>query len=473
MNKQQLSHEQRQTLTARQIMQVKLLELPVAELRNRIEEELIANPALEQVVDDNDDKQEQSTQQEEQRIADDYLSEDDIPEYKLRIIEAQQEQRGEIPYPSDSISLQQYLREQLAMMQLSEKEATIAEQIIGNIGDDGYLRAKSREVEDYLLFNEGIACSPEEYLTVLKKIQQMEPAGVAARDLQETLLLQLQRLPATQAQQDAKTVVDKFFEDLGNRRYERILQRTKFSEQRFKDAHQLILTLNPKPGNGYGSEFSAVASRIVPDFIVRAMDDGFEVWLNEEGRIPKLRLSPGYTKLTQAGLQRNREEREQKRYAREQVSHAKWFIEAIENRRNTLLRTMEVMVSLQEEFFRTGDVKEIKPMILQDVATRTGNDVSTVSRISNEKYLQCDFGIYPLKFFFSEGSERQDGELVSTRGVKSLLEELIASEDKRAPLTDEKLAKQMAERGFPLARRTLAKYREQLGILPARLRRKL
>lgn len=475
MNKQILQQTEKQTLSSRQIFQVKLLELPMTKLEERIKEELIVNPALEQIRDDEDNAtQEKEIKSVEETLADDYLTEDDIPDYKLRMIQSHQEQSGNIPFQNDSISLQQYLREQLGMLELNKSQRLIAEQIIGNLGDDGYLRANDREIEDYLLFNENISCSAEAIQEAIQIVQSLDPAGVAARDLRECLLIQLKRLPESREQELAWTVVHDYFEELGNRRYEQICGKLDLSTNDFKTVQKLITSLNPKPGNGFGSDFSAIASRITPDFIVRlAEDGGFAVWLNEEGRIPKLGVNPGFLKLSEQRVKENQKQKEEQRYAKQQVSQAKWFIEAIEMRRNTLLRCMEIIVSLQSDFFKTGDIHDIKPMILQDVADRSGHDVSTISRISNEKYVECDYGIYALKFFFNEGGQKEDGNEISSLSIKALLEEIVEGENKKKPLTDEKIASLMKEKGISIARRTLAKYREQLGILPARLRRKI
>lgn len=475
MNKQILQQTEKQTLSSRQIFQVKLLELPMTKLEERIKEELIVNPALEQIRDDEDNApQEKEIKSVEETLADDYLTEDDIPDYKLRMIQSHQEQSGDIPFQNDSVSLQQYLSEQLSMLELDSSQRLIAEQIIGNLGDDGYLRANDREIEDYLLFNENVSCSTEAIQEAIQIVQSLDPAGVAARDLRECLLIQLKRLPESREQGLAWRVVHDYFEELGNRRYEQICSKLDLSTNDFKTVQKLITSLNPKPGNGFGSDYNAIASRITPDFIVRlAEDGGFAVWLNEEGRIPKLRVNPGFLKLSEQRVKENQEQIEEQRYAKQQVSQAKWFIEAIEMRRHTLLRCMEIIVSLQSDFFKTGDVHDIKPMILQDVADRSGHDVSTISRISNEKYVECDYGIYALKFFFNEGGQKEDGKEISSLSIKALLKEIVEGENKKKPFTDEKIASLMKEKGISIARRTLAKYREQLGILPARLRRKI
>ncbi len=476
MNKQSLSQIQRQGLSSQQIIQVKLLELPLNALYERIQQEVITNPALE-IATPNTDPNEQAIPHEnelETRLEDDYLTHDDIPDYKLRIIhENEQNNLGDLAFPNDSKTLQQTLREQLNILELTPKQQLIAEQIVGNLSDDGYLRVKSREVEDYLLFNEQVTTTPEEFQQVLSIIQSLDPPGVAAHNLREALLIQLNKLSPSPQQRDAFAIIDLHFEDLANRRYEKIIAALGLTKQRFADAQTLITKLNPKPGNGFGSEFNAIAQRIIPDFIVRKNNDGIEVMLNDEGFIPKLNVNPGYVKLSEERIRNNKEQIEQQRYAKQLVYKARWFIEAVENRRNTLLRCMEVIVSLQDDFFSSGDVNDLKPMKLLDVAERTGNDVSTISRISNEKYVQCDYGIFPIKFFFSEGSEQHNGKVVSTRSIKALLENIVANEDKQNPYTDEQLASIMKSKGQKIARRTLAKYREQLGILPARLRRKL
>lgn len=483
MGKQRLEQQQRQALTARQIGQIKLLELPIAALEERIREEVIANPALEIVLPEGtstnteEDAEERVPTQNSENPADtsigEYLSEDDIPDYKLRILRDRENKPGEIVIPSDSKSLAQYLRDQLALLTLSQKQAAIAEQIIGNLSEDGYLHVDSREVEDYLLFNEEMEIKEKEFLEVLQIVQAFDPPGVAARNLRESILLQLDRLEVTPERKDAYAIVEHSFDDLANKRYERICRELKLSRVAFEAAQQVIMTLNPKPGNGFGSDIEAATVRITPDFMVHANEDGIEVRLNDEGRIPSLRVSPAYVQLTEERIEENQKHREEQKYFNQQVADARWFIDIVQKRRDTLLRCMEVIVSLQEDFFYSGNIKDLNPMILKDVAVRTGHDVSTISRISNEKYVQSDFGIYPLKFFFSEGSMRDDGKSVSTRSVKALLEEIIESEDKHKPFSDEQLVSQLSERGFPVARRTLAKYREMMGILPSRLRRKL
>lgn len=475
MNKQILSQSLRQTLTSRQIAQIKLLELPVRELAQRIEEELIVNPALEQVREETSVNKEEEEIEENKAdlLKDDYLTEDDIPDYKLKIIQDEENLKGEYTIPNDSKSLQQYLLEQLSLLNLSDKETLVGEQIIGNVGDDGYLRVTEREVEDYLLFYENEICTSEEFNRLLAIIQSFDPPGVAARGLQESLLLQLKRLSQTSIIEKAEKVLENYFEELANRRYEQICSKLGITIEEFQKIQKVITSLNPKPGNGFGSDFTAIVSRVVPDFVVRARDNGFDIWLNEEGRIPKLQLNSGFVALTEEKIKRNKEKKEEIQYAKQQIYNAKWFIEAVELRRKTLLRTMEVIVSLQTDFFQSGNIHDIKPMVLQDVADRTGHDVSTISRIGNEKFVETEFGIYPIKFFFSEGTTQQDGKEISSRSIKALLEDIIEHEDKKHPYSDEKIVSLMKGKGVSIARRTLAKYRDQLGILPARLRRRL
>lgn len=489
--KQHLAQQQKQTLSARLLSQISLLELPLQALEERIREEVIANPALEMLAPDEEtssrheegavDDAPTNTVSEDERDEDaatkdalgDYLSEDDIPDYKLRQAEAQSATLDPfVNASSDSKSLGQLLRDQLALMDCTDRERLIAEQIIGNIGDDGYLRITLREVEDSLLFNENMECHADEIEAVLQRIQQMDPPGVGARNLQESLLLQLRRLPENEAQQHTEAILTDYFDDFANRRYERIMQALSLSEEEMLAVQKLILTLNPKPGNGIGSEYESVAERIVPDFMVHATDEGIEVWLND-GNVPKLQVSPSYRLITEEMARSERKLTVEQKYVRQQVRDAEWFITMVETRRQTLLRCMSVIVALQEDFFFSGMVDDLKPMTLKEVAEHTGHDISTISRISNEKYVQSDFGIYPIKFFFSQGSVKEDGTSVSSREVKAALQEIIDKEDKSKPYADAKLVELLAERGYPLARRTLTKYREQLGIPTARLRRKI
>ncbi|MBB6276469.1 RNA polymerase factor sigma-54 [Porphyromonas circumdentaria] len=504
---QSLVQKQKQSLTTQQIQQFLLLEIPCVELADRIQEELATNPALE--VDPH--SPELSSEQEGAEIGaeqveytapeeelytsstenndfstDDYASEDDIPEYKLRLIQEVEEQREEIPFAGDTNTLSDYLREQFITLPLTPEERTVAEYIVGNLTDDGYFKLNFRDIEDDLLFNENITVSHETIEQVLHKIQSLEPAGVAAKDLQECLSLQLLRLKEQYKEEEeqlhrislATEIVEHHFETLANRRYKSIMQALSLSEDEFASVQHLIRSLTPRPANGFGSAVEAAAARITPDFTVHLRDEKLLLWLNDPPGIPSLRISPEYRVLSERpSAQKIKEERPEEKaardFARQRVQEASWFIGAITRRRSTLLSVMQIIVELQEPFFRLGDVALLRPMGLKDVAERAGYDISTVSRITSRKYVQSDYGIYSLKYFFSEGTVREEGDAVSTRQTKALIQSLIEQEDKRRPLSDAQIETMLAERGLTVARRTVAKYREQLNIPIARLRREL
>ncbi len=505
---QSLVQKQKQTLTTQQIQQFLLLEVPCVELADRIQEELASNPALEidpegslpyqetlesEVVERDPDSYEQtmedlypSSSASEDFFMGDYASEDDIPEYKLRLLQEAEEQREEIPFAVDANTLVDYLRQQFITLPLTEEERIIAEYIIGNLNDDGYFQLTTRDVEDDLLFNDNISVTSFAVEEVLRKIQSLEPAGVAAKDLRECLTLQLCRLQEEyrdSAEQlhrisVAKTIMEHHFDDLANRRYKNIMQALSISEDEFASIQHLIRSLTPRPSNGFGSAMEAVAARITPDFTVQLRDDKLLLWLNDPPGIPSLRISPEYKVLSESSVSRKKqeerpEERAARDFARRRVHEASWFIGAIARRRNTLLAVMQIIVELQEPFFRLGDVALLRPMGLKDVAERAGYDISTISRITSRKYVQSDYGIYSLKYFFSEGTVREEGDAVSTRQTKSLIQSFIEQEDKRKPLSDAQIETLLTRQGLTVARRTIAKYREQLNIPIARLRKEL
>lgn len=505
---QSLVQKQKQSLTTQQIQQFLLLEIPAVELADRIQEELATNPALEvdsQPMEANALEQENSEIESpiEDSLEDseelytpsatsedfstaDYASEDDIPEYKLRLIQEVEEQREEIPFAGDTNTLADYLREQFITLPLTAEERTVAEYIVGNLTDDGYFRLNFRDVEDDLLFNENITVSHTVIEQVLRKIQSLDPAGVAARDLQECLSLQLLRLKEQHREEKeqlhrlalATEIVEHHFDALANRRYKSIMQALSLSEEEFASVQHLIRSLTPRPANGFGSAVEAAAARITPDFTVHLRDDRLLIWLNDPPGIPSLRVSPEYKVLSERpSAQKIKEERSEERaareFARQRVHEASWFIGAIARRRSTLLSVMQIIVEMQEPFFRLGDVALLRPMGLKDIAERAGYDISTVSRITSRKYVQSDYGIYSLKYFFSEGTEREEGDAVSTRQTKALIESFIEQEDKRKPLSDAQIESMLAEQGLSVARRTVAKYREQLNIPIARLRKEL
>ncbi len=504
MLEQHLSQEQKQQLTTQQIQKFLLLEIPVEELVDRIQEEIASNPALEVAPSEeenfNEEKNLDDTPSENEEKFDedlredweydsdsswdDYASEDDIPTYKLEIAQEKEIKKEEIPFAAYSVSLHSFLQEQLISETLSAKEKVIADYIIGNLTDDGYFSSFLWEVVNDLFINEQVEVTEEEVQKVLQIIQSLEPAGVATKNLEESLQEQINRLvkikkdkqePSLYLYEYAQITINDYFNELANHKYQKICQSLKISEETFLEIQKIIRSLNPKPSNGFDANLEAQANRIAPDFTVHIENEQLLVWINDPDNIPSLRISPQYTVLSKKGKKDKESELEKntRLFARKKVNEASWFIEAINKRRQTLLTVMREIVSWQEEFFRTGDVKLITPMILKDIAEKVDYDVSTISRITSRKYVQSDFGIYSLKFFFSETTNTQEGESVSTLQTKETIKNLIEEENKKKPLSDAQLEKKLAEKGYIVARRTVAKYREQLNIPIARLRKEI
>lgn len=484
MLKQQLQQKLQQKLSPQQIQLIRLLELPAIELEERIKHELEDNPALEEgkeVADDferTDDEgvDDISTNETDADLSlGDYMSEDDIPDYKLREMSERTERKEDIPF-SVSQSLNEYLLQQLGLRDLPEKEVKIAEYIIGNIDDDGYLRRELSAIADDLVFQAGQDVDEKEIEDVLTIIQDFDPAGVGARNLQECLLLQLNRKVANVETEMAIHILTDYFEEFIRKHYDKIMRGLNISEATLKKAIHEIIALDPKPCSSWGGSMEAAMSQVIPDFLVEAVNGELILSMNNRD-IPDLRISREYAEMFQdyAGNKVNQTStmREAVQFVKQKLDSAQWFIDAIRQRQETLQRTMEAIILLQREFFLTGDDATLHPMILKDVAERAGYDISTISRVSNSKYVQTNFGIYPLKFFFSESMQMDSGEEISTREVKKIMKEHIAGEDKRKPLTDEELTTILKEKGYVIARRTVAKYREQLDIPVARLRKEI
>ena len=489
MLKQQLQQKLQQKLSPQQIQMIRMLELPTIELEERVKHELEDNPALEEVkepLDDmerndegdgtggEDDYRPEGAENEDLSLGD-YLSEDDIPEYKLQQMNERAERREEVPF-AEGESLREYLLEQLGLRNLPEKQVKIAEYIIGNIDDDGYLRRDLPAIADDLIFQVGQEVHEAEIEGVLRVIQDFEPAGVGARDLRECLLIQLKKREKTDATQLATRILTSNFEDFTRKRYERILKLLEITEEELKRAIREITLLNPKPGSNWGDAMETAMSQIVPDFLVEANNGELTLSMNNRG-IPDLRINREYQEMFQdySGNKSNQtaERRDAVQFVKQKLDAAQWFIDAIKQRNETLQRTMETIIHLQREFFLTGDETTLRPMIMKDVAERAGYDISTISRVSNSKYVQTNFGIYPLKYFFSESMQTDSGEEISNREVKKIMKDHVEAEDKRHPLTDEELAAILKEAGYVIARRTVAKYREQLGIPVARMRKEI
>lgn len=483
MLKQQLQQKLQQKLSPQQIQLIRLLELPAIELEERIKHELEDNPALEEgkeVADDFDATEDSfdepaPVEQEADLSLGDYLSEDDIPDYKLREMNGKADKKEDIPF-SVGESLNEYLLEQLGLRDLSAKDLKIAEYIIGNIDDDGYLRRELSSIADDLIFQEGQDVSAGEVEQVLRIIQDFEPAGVGARDLQECLLIQLEKRQPSRATDMAFVILKNYFDEFTRKHYDKILRGLNIDEEILKKAIREIVSLNPKPGSSWGDSIATALSQVIPDFVVEANGGELTLIMNDRN-VPDMRVNREYSEMFQdyAGNKENQspDMKDAVMFVKQKLDSAKWFIDAIRQRQETLRRTMETIIILQHDFFLTGDESFLRPMILKDVAERSGYDISTISRVSNSKYVQTNFGIYPLKYFFSESMQTDSGEEISTREVKKIMKDYIDSEDKRKPLTDEELASFLKEKGYIIARRTIAKYREQLGIPVARLRKEI
>jgi RNA polymerase sigma-54 factor len=488
MLKQKLQQKLLQKLSPQQIQMIKLLEVPTLQIEQRIKKELEENPALEEGPDDDeeipnnesDDDQEQFDEKDkdqEEFTLDDYMDDDEIPEYKLMVNNSPRddEKRPEIPF-SVGASFHEHLQSQLDLRDLTDKQKVLGEYILGNIDEDGYLRRELPNIVDDLAFLQNITTTEEELQEVLDIIQDLDPAGVGARTLRECLLIQLAIRDQSQAPvRIAYKVIDQYFEEFSKRHYDKITARMGISENELKEAIDEILKLNPKPGSLFSDSFTKTSQQIIPDFILELTEDGFDLHLNSRN-LPELRLSTAYNEMLQSYSRDKHQKREMKEaimFVKQKIDSAKWFIDAIKQRQNTLLLTMNAILEYQKDYFIDGDETKLKPMILKDVAEMTGLDISTVSRVANSKYIQTHFGIMPLKYFFSEGLQTDSGEEVSTREIKRILQDCIENEQKRRPLTDERLTEILQEKGYQIARRTVAKYREQLNIPVARLRREI
>lgn len=480
MADQRLSLQQRmlQKLSPQQIQVIKLLEIPAIQLEQRIKSELEENPILELVEEKEPDEYDDSedSQSDDEFSLEDYLNEEDIPSYRLSANNYSKDDKPvDMPYAS-GISFHDSLIEQLGLTDLNEEEQQIAEYIIGNIDEDGYLRRDLLSISDDLAFHRGMEVKLKDLERYLEIIQDFDPPGIGARDLQECLLLQILRKKGNDSTCLASRIIQETFEEFTKKHYDKILRKFEVSEEELKDAIDEILKLNPKPGSSYSNPMSKSNQVIVPDFLLDNVEGELQLSLNQKN-IPDLQLNGTYIDLMRTyAVNKSGASKGQKdamMFMKQKLDSAKWFIDAIKQRHQTLQLTMTEIIKFQKEFFQDGDETKLKPMILKDIADATGLDISTISRVSNSKYIQTHFGIYPLKYFFSEGMQKDTGEEVSTREIKKILQECIENEDKRHPVTDEKLASILKEKSYVVARRTVAKYREQLGIPVARMRKEL
>ncbi len=494
-----LNQSLQQKLSPQQIQFIKLLQVPTAELENRIEEELELNPVLEEGEEEerqddpqseespseespSEETQESETTPEETNPNDeidinDYLRDDDYTSYKTHN-DGDDDDDKEMPIAM-STSLHETLMTQLGFLGLKERQNIIGKQLVGSIEGDGYIRRELDSIVNDLAFSQGIETSLDEVETVLRMIQSFDPAGIAARNLKECLLLQLERMDDGQDVDVivAKRVLLECYEEFTKKHYSKILKKLDLDDEDFiKDAIELIVRLNPKPGGETNSSGGPTKNQyVIPDFILVNNNGKLELSLNSRNA-PELRISRSYSDMFKAYDKSDKKDKKLKEavsFVKQKLDAAKWFIDAIKQRQHTLLRTMRAIVDFQFEYFLDGDETKLRPMILKDIAQLIGMDISTVSRVASSKTIQTDFGIYPLKYFFSEGIATDSGEEVSSREVKQIIKDLIESEDKNKPYPDDKLEDLLNEKGYNIARRTVAKYREQLNIPVARLRKKM
>jgi len=484
MLNQRLQQKLLQKLSPQQIQMIKLLEVPTLQIEQRIKKELEENPALEEGAEEEeipaeteDDQVDEKDKDQDEFTIDDYIEEDDIPDYRLQAknYSKDEDKRTEIPF-SVGFSFQEHLESQFSLRDLTENQKILGEYILGNLDEDGYLRRELINIVDDLAFLQNIETTESDLEEVLKIIQDLEPAGVGARTLRECLLLQIEKRDNSQPSiKLAHTILDLYFEEFTKRHYDKIIAHLGITEHELKSAIDEVLRLNPKPGGVYSDPFNKTSQPIIPDFILELSEDGFDLHLNSKNQ-PELRLSSAYSEMLHSYSKDKSQKKEMKDavlFVKQKIDSARWFIDAIKQRQNTLLLTMNAILEYQQEYFIDGDETRLKPMILKDVAEMTGLDISTVSRVANSKFVQTHFGIFPLKFFFSEGLQTDSGEEVSTREIKRILQDCIENEQKRKPLTDESLTDILQEKGYQIARRTVAKYREQLNIPVARLRREI
>ncbi len=478
MQKLSLTQSLQQKLSPQQIQFIKLLQVPTAELESRVEEELETNPALEEGKnEEKEDEYEANEEYEESEPPETNIEEylhDDYSGYKMQGDGRSDEDDKEMPISVGS-TLHEQLISQLGFLRLSERETIIGKQLIGSIDTDGYIRRELEAIVNDMAFSMGVETDADELEDLLFKIQNFEPAGIGARNLQECLLLQLERKdPTEEVNRIAYEIIDRCFAEFSKKHYEKIAKKLGIQDEGLlRESIYIITKLNPKPG-GSGDEV-AKTQYLMPDFMLTENNGKLELTLNGKNA-PELRVSRSYADMLQAydkGNKKDKKLKETVTFIKQKLDSAKWFIDAIKQRQQTLLNTMQAIVDFQYDYFLEGDESKLKPMILKDISDRIGMDISTVSRVANSKAIQTEFGIFPLKYFFSEGISTESGEDVSSREVKNKLKEIIDKEEKKKPLSDDKLEKLLKAQGYNIARRTVAKYREQLNIPVARLRKEL
>ena len=479
MQKLELIHSLSQKLSPQQIQFIKLLQVPTVELESRVEEELEVNPALEEGSDEEsntDDASvtEESTEQEDLNL-DDYLQDDEFGGYKMQGDGNYKSDEDDKDIPIASVSsLSDLLNQQLGYLKLDDRQLKIAKQLVGSIESDGYIRRDLEAIINDLAFSQYIETDADELEEILRKIQQFEPAGIASRNLQECLLLQLERKdPLDESVIIATTIVEEMFDEFTKKHYEKIIKRLEISEEALKEAINVITKLNPKPGSSSGA--ANRVQYIIPDFILSVENEDIRIALNARNA-PELKVSRNYSEMLDTYSKSDKKDKKLKEtitFVKQKLDSAKWFIDAIKQRQETLLKTMNSIATIQHDFFIEEDESKLKPMILKDIAERINMDISTVSRVVNSKSVQTEYGMYPLKYFFSESISTDSGEDVSSREVKHVLKKIVEAEDKKKPLSDDRICSMLKDKGYNIARRTVAKYREQLNIPVARLRKEL
>ena len=491
---QGLYQKQLQKLSPQQIQLMKLLQVPTAILEERVKEEMEENPALELAEDGHEDEYDEANDEFKDKETDEveadgsadeyenldlseYVSEgdDEVGDYKLRDENYPEIDDSRIIPHKVETGFNELMLEQLGLLNLDEHGQSVAEQIIGNLDDDGYLRRDISSIVNDMAFNQNIETNTEEIGQLILQIQQFEPPGICARNLQECLILQLERkLDVGIHVEMALKVLEKYFEEFTKKHYEKIQRGLNLNDEQLREVINQIIKLNPKPGGTVG-DTNKNENYVVPDFFIFNNNGKLELTLNSKNA-PDLRISEGYRDMLKEydrGSKKDKRQKEAVLFIKQKIDAAKWFIDAIKQRQNTLLNTMEAIMNYQYEFFITGDETELRPMILKYIAEATNLDISTISRVANSKFVQTEFGTYRLKFFFSESLQTDSGEEVSTREVKKILSDMIVAESKKHPLSDERLTELLQEKGYNIARRTVAKYREQLNLPVARLRKEL
>ncbi len=471
MLKQGLELKQQQKLSPLQIQTIRLIETPIAELSQAVRNELDSNPVLD---DDHPSESKDDDDQPKDVSIDEIKDDGEIPSYKLRVNNWGKDERPEYNTFSVKESFTQSLMDQLGFRQLTPHEYEVGRFLIGSLDEDGYLRRDFASLADDMAFRFNIETDEEEIGKILRIIQDFEPVGVGARDLRECLLLQLRGCERTEETVHAETILRDYFPDFASKHFQRIMSRMMIDKDQLRAAVVRISKLNPNPGGQVDDSYSEQAQQVVPDFVLDLGPDGSLNLSMPRFPLPEVKVKKKYSDILDAAkTTTDPKVKEAAVFVKQRVDSAKWFVEALKQRHNTLQTTMQTIIDFQHDYFIDGDESKLRPMVLKDIAALTGFDISTISRVVSSKYIETHFGIFPLKYFFSEGLENQEGEEVSTRGLKKALQELVDGEDKSKPLTDDQLVTEMEAKGFKVARRTIAKYRDQLGIAKARLRKEL